>query len=221
VVWVTCAGKAIPKHPYAEAILLEYVKGGTIKTAIKSDMGTEVTLDQLEKYRFWAANVSEGMRYMHGKGIAHRDLKPDNIMLKPVQRQKRCFACLGDFGFAKQGNYESYETNAGESMFAAPEIPKSRLSQPWRRYTQQCDVFSFGKTLLAMVACTDDPQIILKNNFPSGFPDTAKRLVVQTTESPPAQRGQFRDICNHEFFRKFAFAHGTVPAIDFPRDATA
>jgi len=224
VVWETCSGEGIPKSTYEKGILLEYVKGGTIKTAIENDMGTEVTLDQLKKYRVWAADITEGMKYMHGLGVAHRDLKPDNVMLKPVHNKQRSFACLGDFGYAKIGDWRS---NAGESMFAAPEIPKLNLRQPWTAYTEHCDVFSFGKTLLAMVACTFDADIILHAKFPEGpnFPDTAKRLVEKTTiEDPPAERGRFIDICNHAFFGEDAFAHGTVSAIDFPglvRDADA
>jgi len=221
VVWASCSGERIPKNSYEVAILLEYIEGGTLWDAILYDINEEpAPLDRLKKYRRWAAEVAEALRFLHGLGIVHRDLKPDNVLLKPMPHKQRSFACVG--GCAKPTQLES---NAGESMFAAPDIPKLALREPWKEYTRHCDVFSFGRMLKAMVACTDSQDIIEGDEFPNGFPDAARDLVVQTTiVTPPTQRGDFMDICDHAFFGSDALGHATVPAIDFPglvQDANA
>jgi len=227
VVWETSSGKRLPNNKYDKALLLEYIEGGTLYAAIEYDIEEEpAVLDRLKKYRCWAAEVAEAMQFLHGLNIVYRDLKPDNVMLKPMPHKQRSFACLGDWGFAKQTElWGVAQSAAGEHVFAAPEVPKAEKGEPWKEYTQHCDVFSFGRLLKAMVACTLLPGSIASDEFSNDFPDTAKDLVIRTTvASPPAQRGQFRDVCAHAFFGADALGHETVPAIDFPslvQDANA
>lgn len=56
--------------------------------------------------------------YLHDKGIVHRDLKLENVLL-----DERCRVKLGDFGFTRE--YERgvlMETFCGTTGYAAPEM---------------------------------------------------------------------------------------------------
>ncbi|MBM2840665.1 MAG: serine/threonine protein kinase with repeat, partial [Bacteroidetes bacterium] len=83
-------------------IVMEYVDGKTLREAkhtISMKQAVEV-----------AAQIAEGLAAAHEKGIIHRDIKADNIMIRPDGR-----AQIMDFGLAKlQG--VSLLTKAGSTI---------------------------------------------------------------------------------------------------------
>merc|ERR1712032_1674642 len=97
------------------------------------------------------------MSFLQQLNVVYRDLKPDNVMLKPMPNSKSRFACLIDWTFANQ-NSTMMSTPGAHPVFAAPEVKKGI-----RPYTAHIDVYSFGKMLLAMLACTTQKNVILNN----------------------------------------------------------
>lgn len=85
--------------------------------------------------------VVRAVCYMHSKGIAHRDMKPENLLLKEkgVPFTKNNVKVV-DFGFAQsfEPGKKTLLTKCGTPHFLAPEI----LYQ--ETYDEKCDVWSCG-----------------------------------------------------------------------------
>lgn len=70
--------------------------------------------------KFYAAEITCALKYLHDQDIAYRDLKPENVCLD-AQGHVR----LTDFGFAKRVKTRTY-TLCGTPDYLAPEIIQSR-----------------------------------------------------------------------------------------------
>lgn len=88
-----------------------------------------------------AHNMVKGMNAMHEKGILHRDIKGENIMVDRATNDVQ----LIDFGLAKEINkLKKYEYYAGTERFMAPEVA---LQGENCRFSKKSDVFAMGVTL--------------------------------------------------------------------------
>ena len=74
---------------------------------------------------YWIAQLCCGVRYMHTKGVCHRDLKLENLFLAPVPNSDQVTIKIGDLGFARRfvsSAKELSQTYCGSKSYAAPEI---------------------------------------------------------------------------------------------------
>lgn len=87
----------------------------------------------------------QGVKYLHGLGIVHRDLKLENIMMNDAG--DKALPKIVDFGLSKIiGPNETATEPFGTLGYVAPEVLKK---QP---YTFSCDVWSLGCILYALLS---------------------------------------------------------------------
>src|SRR5450755_4637803 len=84
-----CVLYDIGKHEGADYLVLEYLEGETLGARVRRG---PLPTDQVLKY---GAQMAEALDKAHRRGVVHRDLKPDNVMLT------KSGVKLLDFGLAK------------------------------------------------------------------------------------------------------------------------
>jgi serine/threonine-protein kinase 11 len=91
-------------------LVLDYANCGNMAQILKS--GYRFTPLEL---RYIFKQIAEGVAYLHGIGIVHQDLKPQNILLTDTGA-----ALISDFGAGH--SFESSARGFGTPLFQAPEL---------------------------------------------------------------------------------------------------
>jgi len=116
-------------------IIIEYMKGKELLKRIQKKKNlSEVTIMKI------VYNLLQGLKDLHDKGIMHRDLKLENILLR--SKHSLVDVCIVDFGLATFVDEKEYLfRRCGTPGFVAPEIIILRENE---RYNEKCDIFSVG-----------------------------------------------------------------------------
>jgi serine/threonine protein kinase len=134
-------------------IVLEYVENGSLEWIVKKFGNFPEHL--IAKY---IQQVLEGLLYLHGQGVIHRDIKAANILTTKMGEIK-----LADFGVATKrgGSNTEEEQPAGSPYWMAPEIIEMHGA------TTTSDIWSVGCTIIELV--TGNPPYFELDAMPALF----------------------------------------------------
>lgn len=173
-------------------IVMEHIDGITLKEYIEQ----QKVLRWKEAVHF-TVQILRALQHAHDKGIVHRDIKPQNIMLLEDGTIK-----VADFGiakFARASQHTVTDKAIGSVHYISPEQAKGEISD------EKSDIYSIGVMLYEMTTGTlpfdaDSPvsvalkQIqsqakrprVLNNEIPEGLED----ITIRAMQKDPARRYQ-------------------------------
>jgi len=118
-------------------IVMELVEGITLKNYIdqKGRLETDEAVD-------FAIKIAEGLKAAHSRGIIHRDVKPQNVILAEDHNLK-----VADFGIARAVTAQTASTSQamGSVHYISPEQAKGEFTD------ERSDIYSLGITMYEML----------------------------------------------------------------------
>ena len=125
-------------------LVLELIQGKSLQEVLKKptfrDEFSEGKIVNMIK------SILDALAYLAAKGIMHRDLKPDNILLGKGDVIK-----IVDFGLATFIDVPDYIfKKCGTPGYIAPEVFKYDQKNASTNYDDKCDVFSAGCIMFYM-----------------------------------------------------------------------
>eukprot|EP01119_Soliformovum_irregulare_P009138 TRINITY_DN22295_c0_g1_i1.p1 TRINITY_DN22295_c0_g1~~TRINITY_DN22295_c0_g1_i1.p1 ORF type:complete len:263 (-),score=74.56 TRINITY_DN22295_c0_g1_i1:8-796(-) len=179
-------------------ILMNYVEGEDLITYMVDRNGEPI--EEAMGRRIFL-QILKAVMYIHSKGIAHRDLKLDNIMIDRMGRTK-----IVDFGLCKTKKTEHCTDRVGSGAYCAPEIV--HYSKPYDG--KVADVYSLGVILFSLLFgfypfTEEDRQRMQHGQVQMRFPasrvsNSARDLISSMLQVDPSKRIACRDIIKHEWF---------------------
>ena len=143
---------AIGEREQIQVGIMEYADAGDIGIFFKKQHSPETTRDIV-------LDIIKGIQFLHMQGIAHRDLKPKNILLSQSKTQGRLVAKIADFGISKRIGLDDASVSSqllGSVEYMAPEQFAPAVYGINGKLDTNADLWSLG--------------IILYEIFASGLP---------------------------------------------------
>jgi serine/threonine protein kinase/Tfp pilus assembly protein PilF len=137
-----CTIYGIDEYEGQQFIEMELVDGKTLKYKISGDDTSKTSLLSMKQVIEFGIQISEALQEAHSKGIIHRDIKAENIMVNSKNQIK-----VMDFGLAKlKGSLKLTKTSStvGTLAYMSPEQIQGMEADT------RSDIFSFGVVLFEM-----------------------------------------------------------------------
>jgi len=179
----------------APYILMELLEGETLADLLKQ--GQKLPVQSIIRI---GRQLAMGLEYAHSKGVVHRDMKPDNIVISPDGESVK----IADFGIARVAEGSGTETTQVGMMLGTPRYmsPEQAIGS---QVDGRADLFAVGVILYEIITgqkafdaesvATLIMQIVQKDPIPirqitSDAPIGLQKVVNKLLQKKPEKRFQ-------------------------------
>jgi len=141
-------------------LVMDFVKGENL-----ADRITRQGALPEAKVLAWAEQLLHALDYCHNQGIIHRDVKPQNVIIRPDGQ-----AMLVDFGLVKLWDPSDPHTRTAMRGMGTPEYaPPEQYEAEMGHTDPRSDVYGLGATLYHALAGQAPPTATLRMASPERF----------------------------------------------------
>jgi serine/threonine-protein kinase len=152
-------------------IVMRYIEGGSLDERMRRK---QLSLQECARF---LTQIASALDYAHRKGVVHRDLKPNNVLLDSDEN-----SYLTDFGIARLTQSQTRLTATGSVMGTPAYMsPEQAMGRP---VDGRSDIYTLGVMLYEMVL----------NKLPFAADTPAALIFQHVYERPPAPRSIEPDI---------------------------
>ncbi len=167
-------------------LVMEFVEGESLATTLERGPLEPASALQI------AAEIARALEEAAARGVVHRDIKPDNVLIEQDGRVK-----VTDFGIARQagsGGLTQIGAFVGTAAYAAPEQVEGEADA-------RSDIYALGATLYCMLAGSPPyrgrtaMEVLVQHrtvSLPMGplshLPDSVQNIVRRCLEKNPLDR---------------------------------
>lgn len=139
-------------------MVMEYVSGQTLSKVVQTDS----PLEEATAVRY-IRQIGEALKLVHQQGLLHRDVKPDNILVREETQE----VVLIDFGIAREFTPDTTQTHTSIVSDGYAPIEQYLTRAKW---TPATDVYGLAATLYWLLTAKKPVSVPLRDREPLPTP---------------------------------------------------